>query len=107
MHEQKNDAIARLLDPFPKKMLGCHVYSLRKGRNLSPRQLAGAVSGDLILIKLKNASEPVFRQLIIDDDVRYSKALNPSWPVCVLNAEVESICVAMEAKLQRMRGSRG
>ncbi|MEG3132866.1 S24 family peptidase [Rouxiella sp. T17] len=57
-------------------------------------------NGDLVLIKFKLIAEPLFRQLLTEGGVKYLKALNPAWPICAIDAEVESICVAVEARLR-------
>jgi len=39
-----------------------------------------AVSGSLVIAKLAEEKQPIFRQLIVEGDARYLQAINPSWP---------------------------
>jgi len=39
-----------------------------------------AESGKYVVVKLEDADEAMFRQLIIEGGRKYLKALNPDWP---------------------------
>lgn len=39
-----------------------------------------AENGSLVIAKLTDSQEATFKQLVIEDEKRYLKALNPSWP---------------------------
>lgn len=41
---------------------------------------AVALSGSLVVVRLDDESEATFKQLIIEGDRKYLKALNPNWP---------------------------
>ncbi len=58
-----------------------------------------AVIGDLVLIKLKGKDNPIFRQLILDGDLKYLKPLNPSWPISAYDNNHELLCVGIETRI--------
>lgn len=57
-----------------------------------------AAKGDLILVKKRWHSEPMFRQFVIDGGIKYLKALNPAWPVRELDSSYELIGVGVESR---------
>ncbi|MEG3133055.1 S24 family peptidase [Rouxiella sp. T17] len=57
------------------------------------------LTGDLVIVGMRGHSEPLFRKLVTDAGTQYLKALNPIWPMSILNEHVDSICVAVEAKI--------
>jgi SOS-response transcriptional repressor LexA len=42
------------------------------------------VHGKYVVVRLEDSNEATFKQLIVEDGMRYLKALNPDWPVPLL-----------------------
>lgn len=59
-----------------------------------------AVAGDLVMVVFRGRTEPIFRKLVADAGTKYLKALNPAWPISLLDGRVDSICVAIETKIR-------
>lgn len=59
-----------------------------------------AVTGDLVMVVFRGRREPIFRKLVADAGTKYLKALNPAWPISLLDGRVDSICVAIETKIR-------
>ncbi|MES9897719.1 MAG: S24 family peptidase [Sedimenticola sp.] len=52
-----------------------------------------AVNGKYVVVKLEEPNEATFKQLIIEEDRQYLKALNPDWPNRIIEVnETATIC---------------
>jgi SOS-response transcriptional repressor LexA len=74
-----------------------------KGASMEPRFYNGDLifvdpevvpeSGKYVVIKLEDADEAMFRQLIIEGGQKYLKALNPDWPDRIIEIDEKTkIC---------------
>ncbi|MEG3132864.1 S24 family peptidase [Rouxiella sp. T17] len=59
-----------------------------------------AMAGDLVIVGIRDHSEPIFRKLVADAGKQYLKALNPVWPLSMLDEQVDWMCVAVETKIR-------
>ena len=59
-----------------------------------------AMAGDLVMVGIRDHSEPIFRKLVADAGKQYLKALNPVWPISMLDEQVDWMCVAVETKIR-------
>ena len=58
------------------------------------------MAGDLVMVGIRDHSEPIFRKLVADAGKQYLKALNPVWPISMLDEQVDWMCVAVETKIR-------
>lgn len=76
--------------PMPRKA-GPRTYALRvRGISMEPRYHEGDIifvdpdasphHGSRVVVRLDSAQEATFKELVIEGDARYLKALNPAWP---------------------------
>ncbi|WGS53544.1 S24 family peptidase [Paraburkholderia sp. D15] len=60
---------------------------------------APAVNGSLVVVRLDDEAEATFKQLIIEGDRKYLKALNPNWPNRIFEVNGNaSICGVVKGK---------
>jgi SOS-response transcriptional repressor LexA len=76
--------------PIPRRA-GARAYALRvRGASMEPRYLEGDVifvdpdmeprHGNRVVVRLENTTEVTFKELVVEGERRFLKALNPSWP---------------------------
>jgi SOS-response transcriptional repressor LexA len=52
-----------------------------------------AVNGKFVVVQLNDSNEATFKQLVIEDDRQYLKALNPNWPDPIIKLSADArIC---------------
>lgn len=96
--------------PFESELLPCPVkcsedtFVLRiRGGSMEPRFHDGdlifvdpnvaAVNGRYVVVKLDGSNEATFKQLVVEGDRQYLKALNPDWPNRIIEIDEEAtIC---------------
>jgi len=60
-------------------------------------------SGKYVVVKLEDANEATFKQLIIEGGRKYLKALNPDWPERIIELEEQArICGVVVFKGEMM-----
>jgi SOS-response transcriptional repressor LexA len=76
--------------------------SFREGELVLVDPRSNAVHGSFVIIQVGDDPEPILRQLIIEADHRYLKALNPAWPgrIVELNGNAV-ICGTVKTKIVR------
>jgi len=76
--------------PIPKKA-GARAYALRvRGASMEPRYMDGDIifvdpdqdprHGSRVVVRLESSKEVTFKEMVIEGERRFLKALNPSWP---------------------------
>ena len=96
--------------PYESELLPCPVacsdetFVLRvRGSSMEPRFHEGdlifvdptvaAVNGRFVVVQLEEPNEATFKQLVIEGDRQYLKALNPDWPNRIIEVnEAATIC---------------
>jgi SOS-response transcriptional repressor LexA len=98
------------IPPYESELLPCPVtcsdetFVLRvRGSSMEPRFNEGdlifidptvaAVNGRFVVVQLEEPNEATFKQLVIEGDRQYLKALNPDWPNRIIEVnEAATIC---------------
>jgi SOS-response transcriptional repressor LexA len=77
-----------------ESMLNHHArHSFRPGDLIFVDPDRPAENGSMVVVKLDGAIDATFKQLVIEDETRYLKALNPSWPDPIIKLDQSaSIC---------------
>ncbi len=91
--------------------VGPHAFALRvRGDSMEPEFVEGdmivvdpdrqAENKSFVIVRLDDAQEATFKQLIIDGSNRYLKPLNPRYPIMDINGKEANICGVVVSKIK-------
>lgn len=95
--------------PLPKKA-GPRTFALRvRGISMEPKYHDGEIifvdpdgeahNGSRVVVRLEQEKEATFKELVVEGDKRYLRALNPAWPEPLIRIEREAtICGVVRGK---------
>jgi SOS-response transcriptional repressor LexA len=96
--------------PYGEELFPCPVHCSKetfvlriRGASMEPKFRDGelifvdpnveAIHGKYVVVRLNDSNEATFKQLIIEDERQYLKALNPNWPTPIIEIKADAtIC---------------